>query len=360
MTPSPASVPTTASVPTIEPTTSARPKSTSSPNPEPTVRPIPTSTHTPIPTSTFTPIQEPDDRHGVIVHTGDPVVQQWFLDFLGTEWFLDWSDRVDIIPSGHQKVIYIIDLQRLTLSEIQAKAQQAPGSVWYIVAEPNRRAGYGASDIVGQLHDLYISIKQADSTAKITSPAVLNWDFTCVGCGGYQSGHSWVDDFRSEYLARYQEEPPVDIWAIDIYPIDWHNLPTVNPQIPIDQIIEMRKYLDNIPSQQGKPIWITEFGLHWGWDGMDFDVEGCNSPTPAGEYQTELVIEYLRTVFDWLETNSDSQNIERWFTVITYHDITTCNSAAYAGLTLFDGPDIGAGLTPVGQFFMNRVKSGAQ
>ena len=246
---------------------------------------------------------------------------------------------------------------------------QAPGATWYIVGEPNRRAGYGASDIVSQLHDLYTAIKEADPTAKITSPSILNWDFTCLGCvslipcweGGYQSGRLWVEQFRSEYLSRYGTEPPVDIWAIDVYPLDWCNRPTVNAQIAIDQIAAMRAYLDDIPEQRNKPIWITEFALHWGWDDWQWGVPGCNTPdgrplpSPAGTYQTEQVIQYLRTVFDWLEANAHDMDIERWFTFISYQDITKCNNGAYAGLSLFDGPDPGASLTEVGVFFRNRV-----
>ena len=68
-----------------------------------------------------------------------------------------------------------------------------------------------------------------------------------------------------------------------------------------------------------------------------------------------MVIEYLDSVFDWLDANAASKNIERWFLLSTYYDISTCNAGAYAGLTLFDGHDVGADLTPVGEFFADRV-----
>lgn len=302
----------------------------------------------------------PDERYAVIVHTTNVARQQWFLDTLRTNWFLDYTDRVDAIPAGHKKLIYIGDLPGPTTQRIQEIAQQAPGSVWYVVGEPNQRAGYSAGDIVTQLHDLYEKIKKADPTAKITSPSILNWEFTCNGCGGFQKGRAWVDEFRAAYLAQYQMEPPVDIWAIDVYPLDWLNRPTVDHQLAIDQVNGLRQYLDAIPAQRSKPIWITELGLHWGWDDWKWFVEGCTIdgsplPSPAGTYQTQQVIGYLDAVFDWLDANAASKNIEKWFLLSTYENITTCNSSAYAGLTLFDAPGVGANLTPVGKFFRDRV-----
>jgi hypothetical protein len=302
----------------------------------------------------------PDNRYAVIVHTPDVTEQQWFLDTLGTEWFLDYSSSLSAVPAGHEKLIYIDGLPFPSPERVQEIVQQAPGSVWYIVGEPNRRAGYWPTQIVTQLHDLYTAIKEADPTARITSPSVLNWDFICNGCRAlFQSGHSWVEAFRSTYLDLYGEEPPVDIWAIDIYPLDWDNRPTVDHQLAIDQLNGLRQYLDS-NGQQDKPIWITELGLHWGWDDWKWFVEGCEFggapvPSPWGTYQTDQVIEYLRQIFDWLEANADSKSIEQWFLLSTYFDITTCNSSSYAGLTLFDGPEPGASLTPVGAFFRDRI-----
>jgi hypothetical protein len=312
-----------------------------------------------------------DEHYAVVVHTSDPARQQWFLDTLGTRWFLDYTAGADVIQDGHDKPVYIESLPGPSTQSIQEIAQQAPGSVWYVVGEPNRRAGYNAGEIVTQLHDLYEKIKAADPTAKITSPSILNWDFTCLGCvppcctppcgvGGYQSGRSWVDEFRAAYLDLYGMEPPVDIWAIDVYPLDWCHRPTVDHQLAIDQVSGLRQYLDAIPEQQGKPIWITELGLHWGWDDWEFTIGGCTIdgipvPSPEGVYQTDQVIGYLDAVFDWLDENAASKKIEKWFLLATYDNITTCNSSAYAGLTLFDAPETGANLTPVGEFFRDRV-----
>jgi hypothetical protein len=78
--------------------------------------------------------------------------------------------------------------------------------------------GLAVLDVIESLHDVYGWIKAADPTAKITSPSVLNFDFTCMCCGsGIPTGRSWAEEYRTEYLVRYGEEPPVDIWAIDIF-----------------------------------------------------------------------------------------------------------------------------------------------
>ena len=169
-----------------------------------------------------------------------------------------------------------------------------------------------------------------------------------------------MDEFRSAYLTQYGVEPPIDIWAIDVYPLDWWNLPTVDHQLAIDQVNGLRQYLDSV-GQQNKPIWITELGLHWGWDAMLFSIdEGYDSscdpyPQPTGTYQTAQVIGYLDAVFDWLDANTASKKIEKWFLLSTYENVITCNSGSYAGITFFDGPGVGANLTDVGQFFRDRV-----
>ena len=346
---------------TVEPTPTATIVPTPTGTPSATVTPTPSPTSTPVsgPTPTPTPEPIPDERYAVIVHTTDPSEQGWFLNELKIKWFLDFTHDASSIPAGHSKLLYVGSVPGPSLQEIQDVVSDAPGSVWYVSGEPNRR--FSVTEVVDGLHDLYEAIKEADPTAKITSPAVLNWDFTCNGCAGYQSGHSWIDEFRAEYLTRYGEEPPVDIWAIDAYPLDWWNLPTVDADIPIDQIAGLRQYLDGIAAHRDKPIWVTEFSLHWGYDCPDhggcFVVteDGKFSPHPDAEYQQDAVIGYLDTVYDWLEQNASAMNIEMWFTFPTFRNLMAPNPEAFAGFTIFDSPSPGAGLTPVGEFFRSRA-----
>ncbi|MBI2867077.1 MAG: hypothetical protein HYX97_01925 [Chloroflexi bacterium] len=278
------------------------------------------------------------------------------MNTLGVRWFLDTSSDVGSIPAGASKVLFA-HLGPYPAGYIQTTAQQAPGSVWNVIAEPNRRPGLtDPAPLVAQFKAMYDQIRAADPTARIASPAVLNWDFTCYGCGGYKAGATWITEFRTAYRNSYGTEPPWDVWAIDVYPIDWLHLPTVNAQLVIDQLTNMRTYMDAIPEHQGKMIWIMELSMHWGYTDMTFNAPGCaGQAAPAGTYATQQVIEYMRTVFNWLEANAGPKKIERWFQFVAYQDLTTCNEGAYAGISLFNGPDVGAAPSATGQFFRMRA-----
>lgn len=273
---------------------------------------------------------------------------------LGTKWYLDFKADVSYVPEGHTKVISWMSLGAPSQEYITAIAEQAPGSIWYLHGEANRQWDYTA--VVSRWREMWQKIKTADPTAKVTSPSMLNWEFTCTGCGGFVSGRVWMNNFRSRYKEVYGVEPEFDIWAIDAYPIDWLNLPTDNAALAIDQISSMYDYMQNIPEHAGKPIWITELSMHWGWSGMGINNQGL--PVPAGEYMEQRVINYFATVYDWLEANSASKNIQRWFTFVSYSDLLTANMGAYAGASLFETGVIGSRLTPMGEYFKTRADAG--
>jgi hypothetical protein len=309
---------------------------------------------------TPTPTPTPDPRYGVVLHTQDLATQKWFLDDLGVEWYLDGQHSASEITNwaeGHQRPLYV-DVTLVgsvyTPSEIQQIATAAPGAVWYVLGEPNRR--FTANQMIERLHYYYTEIKAADPTARITSPSLLNFDFICNGCGGYQSGRSWANDYRAAYLNKYGIEPPVDIWAIDLYPLDWINLPTTNASMMMDQVSALRDYLEAIPAQAGKPIWVTELSLHWGWESMEWGVSGCGAtPQPSGQYRGDKMLEYMERMFNYLEQNAISENIEKWFFFITYYDVTQCNYEAYAGVSLYTNGAIGASRTTMGDYYRQRV-----
>jgi len=270
--------------------------------------------------------------------------------------YLDFSADISNVPSGVQKPVMIRGIDPLPLVDIQTAAAASPGSVWYVLGEPNAW-GVTVADSVVALHDVYEAILNEDPTAQITSPSILNWDFTCIGCGGYQSGHSWMQEFLDEYQLIYAEFPPIAIWAIDVYPIVWDaaQFPNVRDDIVIDQISHYRAYLDTLPQAQGKPMLITELGLHWGYDDWESGVPGCTGPSPKGDYKPEQIKTYLRSVFTWLEQNAYSKNIKAWYLFSTWQDIATCNAASANGLSLFDGPGSSANLTDIGKFYWDWV-----
>jgi len=62
-----------------------------------------------------------------------------------------------------------------------------------------------------------------------------------------------------------------------------------------------------------------------------------------------VVLNFMATIYAWLEANPQSMKIERWFVFISYTDIANPNPAdPTTGVSLFDGPDSGAGLIAIG------------
>ena len=223
-----------------------------------------------------------DDRYGVILHTNALVDNEYFLNQLGVKWYITFDDKMSEVPAGRNKVPFIRvpvnptvwtsgqaeAIDALTESQIAAlgfsdpavvrqTAQDNPGSFWYMWGEPNRymlalpEGNYMSPQRFAPVFKYYYDlIKEADDTAKILGPSVLNWDFTCapiVGPGkglecpgtflcengeffeGYTCGKAWLREFIEEYQLRYGIKPPVYAWTIDVYPIDWHNLPNNDP-----------------------------------------------------------------------------------------------------------------------------------
>lgn len=360
-TPTATSAPTPSATPVPTATVTYLPGYT--PTPTPTTVPTPTPTHTPtVAPNTPTPPPSPDDRYGIILHTEEPDEQAWFLDELSASWFIDGTFNPNA-PSGKRKLLFVGSLPGINSwehgpepADLLEMARDNPGAHWLVANEPNRRPNYGPEEILKDLHDSWKAIKEGDPTAKIVSPPMLNWVFTCSGCPGFIRGTDWAEEFRIRYWDRFSETPPIDIWAVNAYPLDWVNLPTLNPDIVINQIRGLRRWLDQRPDEAGKPIWVTELGLHWGYADIDFDVPGCDGlPTPAGRYHMSGVLDYLNDVYDWLELKGDDLKIQRWFQYVSYHEIETCNQDGYAGLTLFESHRVGADLTPAGRLVRNRI-----
>ena len=256
-------------------------------------------------------------------------------------------------------------------AQVRQTAKDNPGSHWYIWGEPNRypdpaeptRESYMTAERFVPVFDYYVDlIKSADPTAKILAPSVLNWDYTCIGCSvkefqvkcenetrrGYQCGKGWLRQFIDEYKLRHGGSlPPVDAWTIDVYPIDWDNLPNNASkvfiqeegvskwpwEIAISQIQRLRDFLD-ITDFRSTPIWVTEIAVHWGFDDLEFKPGGGVAPT--GAYHWDLMSDYLIRMVDWLEANDQSLNIEKWFFFKSYVDLA--NTFDYAGIYFFDGP----------------------
>lgn len=285
-------------------------------------------------------------------------------EIFGMTDYIDFGASVTNIPDGAQKVLYINSVNPVQIEKIQEAASGAPGSVWYILGEPNAN-GVSVEDVLVGLHDTYAAIKDADPTARITSPSILNFSFNCINCGGYQHGATWITNFFFDYIDLFGEHPPIDIWAIDVFPLVWPGgqlsvedaFPTVRDDLVVKQLLEYREWVDSRDSTRGDPIWVTEFGLHWGFQDWEFGVEGCGGqPSPVGDYLTNEVIDYLKRTYTWLEDNSEPLNIERWFTFTSYRDISRCHGDSGNGLSFLDSPDASGNPTDVGSFYSDWIR----
>ena len=355
----PIPVPTVVDTPTPTPGPTATvlvlPTSTSVPPtaspPAPTAAPLPTST--PVPTATPIVYGAPDPRYGV-VKTG-PIEH---VSALGTNRFLDFGPEVTDAASGAERVLFVGSSSAVPTDQIFNAVQSGTGRTWYVLGEPNAR-GVQAADVVVGLHDIYEAIRAADPTAKITSPSILNFDYVCdLTCGGYDSGRSWAESFISTYRDLYGVDPPVDYWAIDLYPLHWdaNDPKTLNSSLAKSDLIAFRQFLNSYPSQQDKPIIVTELGIHWGFESVTFSDPGCAGWFPAGSYLTDEVIGYFADVYTWLESQATSLNVLEWFSFSTHRDLTECQADSGYGLTMFESAEATAGLNDIGQFFYDWIR----
>ena len=350
-----------------------------------------TSTPAPTPTATPSPAPLPDQRFGVVLHSTSTGDNQYFLDALGVYWYLDFNPDMSQVPVGTNKVPFIpvptdssvwtsgqvgaiesltdpeiAALGFLTRAQLAQMAQDSPGAYWYIFGEPNRYGHITGTRFAPVFRYLATSLKTGDLTAKIVSPSILNWDFTCIGCAGYQSGEVWLKEFIAAHESRYGQKPAVDAWAIDAYPIDWVNTPNNDPakpafyngqsvlhsEIAIQQIVGLRQYLDTIPEYASTPIWVTEIAVHVGYDSWKFG-PGF-SLVPVGKYNWDHMSEYLVQVLDWLKANASANKVERWFFYRSWRDIVNVGSDGYMGIIFFDGPQRGATLNCLGDTYRSR------
>ena len=100
------------------------------------------------------------------------------------------------------------------------------------------------------------------------------------------------------------------------------------------------------------PIWITELSIHVAYDGWQI-VDG--KIQPVGTYHWDNMAGYLIAVLDWLEANADVMLIEKWFAFISWKDVVNVGPSGYMGIILFDDPNVGAGLTCLGELYKARA-----
>ena len=315
----------------------------------------------------------------MITGSGDTLA--WQLATLGVQWYINYTPDPREAPAGAHKVPFVSvnpSRSRLTPETITTYATAVPGSVWYIGGEPNVAAQDNISPAayVAELDYYEQHIRAADPTAKIMSASILNWDFTCTGCGsGFTPGQEWLEQFVDAYAAAHGgDSPPVDIWAIDVYPLTWMATPQFpDPPLPMiqweivrDQLLGLRQFLDlQVPGHRGKPIWVTELASHWAYDGFDWASDGiycrpwrpdCTMTLPEGQdwdadYLWDDMEAYMDNILGWLKQNGPTHTIERWFFFHAYVNIRAMAADGYTGIYFFESGESGAPLNQLGRVY---------
>jgi hypothetical protein len=239
-------------------------------------------------------------------------------------------------------------------------ARHPPGTAWYLGGEANvpTQGNTSGADYARYFHDAAATIRAVDPSARILSASVLNFVDTCRGCAGYTPGRDWVEEFRAAYLTAYGEEPPVDVWALDSYLLDWERLPMIDSAFLPQQVTAFRQYLDAIPGQAGKPIWLTEFGVIWAYEDLDWveQEDGRFGIAPAGAFRQDLLEAWLHETLAWLEAEGTRLGVERWF---LFASSRPPDEPWYHGIELLArGPD-GWQLTSLGAIYAAYARPAA-
>lgn len=288
---------------------------------------------------------DPADQVGVVA-TGDPTA----LSQLGVGWYLTFG-----FSGGAQGGMNRASVVRLTpfpdVDALVAAVKARPRGAWVIGNEPNVPTPSTSDALTpgeygDDLNYLEHVIHQADPSAIIVGPNVLNWSDTCAGCPGYPQGSDWTQEFYSYYISAYGTRPPIDRWSIHTYELDWLNTPTLHTDFQTRQLANFRAWIDGTPDEAGRLIWDTEMGFHWAFAGWKSDANGKIVPT--GSYDGDGVQSWLAYMLAWLPRDGVSLGVERSF-LYAQAPPAEYFAETYGGLSLFNGDGAGAATTPAGK-----------
>lgn len=166
-----------------------------------------------------------DDRFGVVLTDNSDSPRT--LDLLGLSWYLDYTMDTRSVPAGAVKALKLQTSAPPAVSEVQTAARSYPSAYWIIGNEPNAPSQDAIEpEAYARVFQRYAAaIKEADPGARIAGPEILNFDYTCSGCPGFPSGRQWLEAFLAAYQRLYGQDPPVDVWTIHTYDLDWERLP---------------------------------------------------------------------------------------------------------------------------------------
>lgn len=301
-----------------------------------------------------------DTRYGVIaLHRHAAGSVRNVLGRTGARSYLDYTASLDDTPPGTEKMAVVRPSNEPSAAELRAQAARHPGAAWAIGNEPNTGLQDNLSPrAYAVFFDRVVSaIRAGDPSARIVAPNTLNFDFRCRGCAGDDlTGREWIDGFRAAYRELRGTEPPIDIWGVHAYEIDWIDPPMTDASVMQKQLEGLRAYLNTIPAHRGRPIWLTEFAIIWGFDDWRIEkaADGENLVAPAGRFRSDLIEAFLGDALDWLETRGRQLGVERWF-VFADHGIPDPIFTTFAGISLVEAPDARSDLTRLGRIFRRRA-----
>lgn len=311
------------------------------------------------------PLSPGDPRFGVAigVSSGDDSVDNVLRRTRAGSWYYFSAGangpegRVQLIATGPR-------LPTTSDAAMQDVARARPGSWWIFGNEPNvpnqdlradGNVAATAADYAAAYRRYRALLLAADPTARFVIGNTLNLDAECIGCLSQPSGRSFLDAFASSYRQQFGEEPPADAWGMHAYRVNWEQLPMTDAAAPQREIVAFRAWVDAQPGQRGRPIWVTELGVIWGYPRFCFEgdlVTSCGSA-----FAFDAVDGWLDTMLGWLRANSQALGVERWFQFTSYFERETY-STVFGGVRLMDGPSAAARLTRFGATFERHAQGG--
>jgi hypothetical protein len=304
-----------------------------------------------------------DARFGVTISTNVTNT----LSMLNLAWWYSYGQTTPTGPSNGVAQISVNPTgtccTRVSAATLEAGALAHPGAAWIIGNEPNvgGQDNVSPGQYASELHYYISVIKAADPTAQIVGPNVLMWDTTCISGCNFAVGHTWVDQFRSAWANQYGGEPPLDVWGIHAYAIDWYHTPMDNAndlQTVETDLTSFSTYLGAIPADASKPVWVTEFGIIWAYQGWTIVSSGCANPpgcfAPTGNYDTSGVASYLNSLLPWLERNSTPQTLRimKWFAYTDYGHAEPY-ATTYTGIDFLTDDSSTATASQLGQIYQS-------
>src|SRR5262249_25568513 len=137
-----------------------------------------------------------------------------------------------------------------------ASARANPRRTWMLGTEPHLTFSSPSahSDFLHPPADAALALKAAAPTAVLVGPNTLKWD------------RVWTPQFVADYRSRYGALP-LEIWGVHLYELDTHKIPMINASGDTADLLNTRAFLD-ANGLSALPIWITEWGLIWAYDGI--------------------------------------------------------------------------------------------